>query len=100
MKKTPYHVMAKSSYRAQQLGYINDAARVGLVEQRFPVVAVIRDGIVEDRKPFIFLGMSEFNDLDIAGLTVLIGRIIGNIDLILLLFDRVPFVLERNTVFH
>lgn len=40
--------------------------------------------------------MSEFNDLDITGLAVLIGRIIGNIDLILLFPDRVPFVLERT----
>ena len=44
--------------------------------------------------------MSEFNDLDITGLAVLIGRIIGNIDLILLFPDRVPFVLERNAVLH
>lgn len=49
-----------------------------------PVVAIVRYGIVEGRKHPVFLGMSEFNDLDITGLAVLIGRIIGNIDLILL----------------
>ena len=63
---------------------IDDTARIGLVEQRLPVVAIVRYGIVEDRKHPVFLGMSEFNDLDITGLAVLIGRIIGNIDLILL----------------
>lgn len=46
----------------------------------------------------VFLGVPEFDDLDIPGLAVLIGRIIGNIDLILLFLDRVPFVLERNAV--
>ena len=53
-----------------KLGYINYAARVGLIEQRFPVVAIVRDGIVEDWKPPVFLGMSELDDLDIAGLAV------------------------------
>ena len=47
---------------------IDDTARIGLVEQRLPVVAIVRYGIVEDRKPPVFPGMSEFNDLDITGL--------------------------------
>ena len=81
-----------------QLGEIDDTSRVCLVEQRFSVVNLISDGVVEDRQSPVFLGVPEFDDLDIPGLAVLIGRIIGNIDLILLFLDRVPFVLERNTV--
>ena len=44
--------------------------------------------------------MPEFDDLDITGLAVLIGRIIRNIDFILLFPGRVPFILERNAVFY
>ena len=41
---------------------------------------VVSKADIEDRQNFCILCFSEFKQLDIAGLTVLVGRIVRNID--------------------
>ena len=55
-------------------------ARILLIEEGFLVRDIVCDRIIEDRYPLIYLGMTILNDIDITGLTALVGGVIGDID--------------------
>ena len=55
---------------------------------------VIAYRIVKDRLSGIDLGFAILNDIDVTGLTVLVGRIIGNVDL----FPFVPVLIPETEI--
>ena len=65
-----------------ELGNICDRARILLVEQRYLVILVKSNANIEYRKAFVVLGFPVFNEVNISCLTILIGRVIGDIDLL------------------
>ena len=65
---------------AGKLGHVVDAARVFLIKQRPTVCRIKSNGIVEDRRPLIHLGLSILDDIDVTRLRVLIRGIVRDID--------------------
>ena len=59
---------------------------------------IIGNRIVQNRFPVVIFRMSGFNALKITCLTVLVRRIISDIDLFTMIMSAVPFILESNAL--
>ena len=56
---------------------------------------VVGNGQVKNRRLFAFFGISEFEDIDVARLTVLIRRIVGDVNTLTMVSFCVP-VIEKS----
>ncbi len=81
-----------------QLGDVDKAAGILLVEQRLAVGLVIGNGIVEDGKPLVLLCMTELDDGDVPGLAILVGGVIGDVDPLPMVSLVVPPIEKRGGV--
>ena len=80
------------SKHVSQLRDVNDAPRITLIKQWFPVVPVIRNGVIEHRQPLVFLWMSYLNQFDISGFAILVGCVIGDVDFLPVISFLIPFI--------
>ena len=83
---------------AQQVRHIDDAAWIILVEKWNRIVTVVSNGVPDDRLPCVHLGMSVFSKLYFPSLTVLVGGIVRNVDLLTMIHLFVPFIQELYTL--
>ncbi len=81
-----------------KLGNIVDAARILFVKKRLPVVCIIGNRIVEDWQIFIIFCISILSHLAIAGLAVLICRIIRNANLLTVIPCGILFIQELGAL--
>lgn len=80
------------------MGYIGNRSWILFIEERYAVCFVHCNRQVEYWKPFIILGFSELDDVDITGIAVLVSRIIGNIDPAFMVSAAVPFIQEPDAL--
>ena len=64
-----------------QLHCIGKAPRIFLVKQGLLIISVICNGIIEDRDPHVYFRVPEFDNVHISRLAVLIGCIVGDVNL-------------------
>ncbi len=76
-----------------KLGNICDGAGIFLIEQWNLVIFVEGNTDVEDRQAFVILGFPIFDEVNISCLTVLIGRIVGDVDIMIPCYNE-----EENIV--
>lgn len=81
-----------------QLGYINDASRIGFIKQRLPVVPVVSDGIIENVCLKSVFCMSQFDQVDLPGLAEFVCGVIGDIDFLPVVPFGIPFIKEPDTL--
>ena len=82
-----------------KLRNIYNTSRICLIPQGNPVCSVIAHAIVDNRLTLIILCMSEFCEIDISRLTVLIGGVIGDVNPVLMSYRFIPPIQEFNTLF-
>ena len=75
-----------------ELWNIRDGAGIFLIEKRNTVCFVKGQSYIEDRQPFFILGFAVLNDINIACITVFVGRIIWDVDALLMITFFVPIV--------
>ena len=79
-----------------ELTDIVDRSRVYLVEQRHLIGAVVCHSDVDDRRGLVIFGIAEFGKVNISGLRVLVGRVVGDVDALLMLAVGVPIFEETD----
>ena len=84
-------IVQRSINHVLKLAHIVDGTGIHLVEQRFFIALIKSQWHVEDRQPIFIFGFTKFNDVNIAGLTVFIGWVVGDVETILLILIAVPF---------
>lgn len=75
-----------------ELADIIDGPRVLFVKERHLVGFVVGQRKIEDRQTFVVLGVAELDDVDVAGLAVLVGRVVGKVDALSMILTPVPIV--------
>ena len=73
-----------------QLAHVHDAAGVLLVEERLAVFLVVGDGVVEDGRTAVLLGVAVLDHLYVARLAVLVRRVVRDVDAVPALAPYVP----------
>lgn len=94
----PVAVGGGRAHHVLQLGDVDDAARVLLVEERLALAHVVGEGVVEHRPLPAVLGVAGLDDGDLAGPAVLVRRVVGDVDPLPVVAPAVPFVEERRGV--
>ena len=82
-----------------KLRNIDNTSRICLIPQGNPFCSVIAHAIVDNRLTLITLCLSEFCEIDISRLTVLIGGVIGDVNPVLMSYRFIPPIQEFNTLF-
>ena len=77
-----------------KLRHIVHAARILLIKQRQPVVSVIRNRIVVYQLVLFLFLVPELCKFYVSGLAMLVGRIVGKVDLLSVIPLAVPVILK------
>ena len=86
-------------YKKSKLGYIYNGSRVFLIKKRDSVGLVKSDSYVKDWDAPVILCFSVFDQADVTGFAVFIGRIIGDVYPLLMVSAFVPVVKKSQDLF-
>ncbi len=94
----PVAVSVRLLQHVLELGHVDYASGVLLVEQGLPAHEVVPERIVEDGKTGVVLRLAELGHGEVPGLAVLVGGVVGDVDPLPVVPPPVPGVQEAGAL--